>query len=299
MTQLQKIVAKAKILKKSYPNAKWTDLIKKASKLVTPASKSVAGTKKVIKKSTARSLHKDTKSHNVNIRVMSGLPDNFSFSIGKFKAYTHKQITIYGDVELVIFNFKDNSPVTYVTGKNQQFVIDKLVKAINQENDYKLEDGEIKRIKKLVSNLSSEVNQYNKKNKIPRGSRLIDKVRKKSPIKKSIVKKSKVKRSTSRSTESEKIRSTVKKDGFIMPHGYQVTKGKRMMAGIGSLTIDQLKRNNQIIENFTTKHIPYMMEQYKYAPSGQKSFIKGRILEAKKYVATLKKQNTGLKKHIK
>ena len=45
MTQLQKIVAKAKTLKKSYPNTKWTDLIKKASKLVTPASKSV-GTKK-------------------------------------------------------------------------------------------------------------------------------------------------------------------------------------------------------------------------------------------------------------
>ena len=157
MTQLQKIVAKAKSLKKSYPNTKWTDLIKKASKLVTPAKKSVSGinrkvvakksdpvkplikkriesksdfamagvkkkkatkksvgykddrieqlrkatpyirkytekgfdrkeaiknamldagylrgTKKTVKKSPARSMHKDTKSHNVNIRVMSG-----------------------------------------------------------------------------------------------------------------------------------------------------------------------------------------------------------------------------------
>lgn len=110
MTQLQKIVAKAKSLKKSHPNTKWTDLIKKASKLVTPAKKSVSGinrkvvakksapvkllikkriesksdfamagvkkkkaTKKSVKKSPARSLHKDTKSHNVNIRVMSGI----------------------------------------------------------------------------------------------------------------------------------------------------------------------------------------------------------------------------------
>lgn len=109
MTQLQKIVAKAKTLRKSYPNAKWTDLIKKASKLVTPAKKSVSGikrtivkksapaiplikkrivsksdfamagvkkkkaTKKSVKKSPARSMHKDTKSHNVNIRVMSGI----------------------------------------------------------------------------------------------------------------------------------------------------------------------------------------------------------------------------------
>jgi len=109
MTQLQKIVAKAKTLRKSYPNAKWTDLIKKASKLVTPAKKSVSGikrtvvkkyapvkplvkkrietksdfamagikkkkaTKKAVKKSPARSLHKDTKSHNVRISVMSGV----------------------------------------------------------------------------------------------------------------------------------------------------------------------------------------------------------------------------------
>jgi hypothetical protein len=97
MTQLQKIVAKAKTLKKSHPNTKWTDLIKKASKLVTPASKSVgankkkkavvkkavvkkyapvkplAKKKKALKKSPARSMHKDTKSHNVNIRVMSGM----------------------------------------------------------------------------------------------------------------------------------------------------------------------------------------------------------------------------------
>jgi len=107
MTQLQKIVAKAKTLRKSYPNLKWTDLIKKASKLVTPAKKSVSGIKKAVatkyapskllikkrietksdfamagikkkkavKKSPARSLHKDTKSHNVNIRVVSGLSD--------------------------------------------------------------------------------------------------------------------------------------------------------------------------------------------------------------------------------
>ena len=128
MTQLQKIVAKAKILKKSHPNIKWTDLIKKASKLVTPGSKKAVGAKKkVAKKVVAKKkpvakkkavgykddrieqlrkatpyirkykemkysrkdaiknamldagymsgtkTHKDTKSHNVRISVMSGL----------------------------------------------------------------------------------------------------------------------------------------------------------------------------------------------------------------------------------
>ena len=122
MTQLQKIVAKAKILKKSHPNTKWTDLIKKASKLVTPGSKKAVGAKKkVAKKVVAKKkavgykndrieqlkkttpiirkykekgytrkdaiknamldagymsgtkTHKDTKSHNVRISVMSGV----------------------------------------------------------------------------------------------------------------------------------------------------------------------------------------------------------------------------------
>jgi hypothetical protein len=120
MTQLQKIVAKAKSLKKLYPNTKWTDLIKKASKLVTPAKKSVSGikrtivkksapaiplikkrivsksdfamagvkkkkaTKKAVKKSPARSMHKDTKSHNVNIRVMSGVNDKYLDDLNKW-----------------------------------------------------------------------------------------------------------------------------------------------------------------------------------------------------------------------
>jgi hypothetical protein len=56
MKQLQKIVAKAKSLKKSYPNTKWTDLIKKASKLVTPAKKSVSGIKRTIVKKSAPAI---------------------------------------------------------------------------------------------------------------------------------------------------------------------------------------------------------------------------------------------------
>lgn len=123
MTQLQKIVAKAKTLRKSYPKLKWTDLIKKASKLVTPAKKSVSGIKrtivkkyapaiplikkrietksdytsnfamagvkkkKAVKKSPARSLHKDTKSHNVNIKVLSGTDLHYYYDVLD-RAYT-------------------------------------------------------------------------------------------------------------------------------------------------------------------------------------------------------------------
>lgn len=110
MTKLEKIVKAAKALRKKYPNkySKWTDYIKAASKQVSgfegvsrkgdkttvhyskkgPATKKKAAPKKATqstlfgvkkaapkKKAPTRSSHKDTKSHNVNIRVVSGADD--------------------------------------------------------------------------------------------------------------------------------------------------------------------------------------------------------------------------------
>ena len=75
MTKLQEIVKKAKALKKAYPKkySKWTDYVKAASKLV-PKSKTVGATKRTTTKKTAtRSPHKDTRSHNVNVKVVSGI----------------------------------------------------------------------------------------------------------------------------------------------------------------------------------------------------------------------------------
>lgn len=111
MTALQKISQEAKRIYKANPNLSWKECIKKASLLYSKKkknaivksvkslpskakkvavkkvksgiknlakkvydSKLLSGIKKPIaKKSPARSLHKDTKSHNVNIRVMSGV----------------------------------------------------------------------------------------------------------------------------------------------------------------------------------------------------------------------------------
>jgi hypothetical protein len=120
---LKKITTKAKQLYKTGNYAKWTDAIKEASKsLHKSASKTVkkhatkvkkyavkkakSGIKslakkvyeskhlsgvKTKKKATPKSLHKDTKSHNVRISVMSGVPKNWK----GFK--THKGIVI--DIE--------------------------------------------------------------------------------------------------------------------------------------------------------------------------------------------------------
>lgn len=91
MTHLQKITSKAKQIRKAKPNMKWTDAIKQASKELKKVGGLVGVHKgksdtivkytrkkpRTVKKVTQPKLfgtktHKDTKSHNVNIRVLSG-----------------------------------------------------------------------------------------------------------------------------------------------------------------------------------------------------------------------------------
>jgi hypothetical protein len=316
MTRLEQIVKRAKQLKKTAPaSTKWTDLIKKASKQITPvratASNKATATRNlglsgVKKRATKSGSHKDTRSHNVNIRVVSGVPDNYSFSFGASTLYTQKQFTIFGKVELVVFEPKNKKTITVLDGKNTTEAYNKLLDYIlyNQkklEPEYynnlssELKDFWGKKLKKLVIELNKEIAKYNKGIKAPKKA-VVKKATVKRALAKKSVKKAPVKKT--RAQESEAIRNKVRKDGFIMPHGYAVRKAVREQS-IGALSIDQLKKNTEAIERFTTKHIPYMLAEYKTASAGQKAFIKKRILEAKKYVATLKKLNTNLKRHIK
>lgn len=311
-TRLEQIVKRAKELKKTAPaSTKWTDLIKKASKQVTPVrakatnkatavrNLGLSGVKK--KRTTKAGSHKDTRSHNVNIRVVSGVPDNYSFSFGEAVLYTQKQFTIFGKVELVVFEPKDKKTITVLDGKNTTVAVKKLLSYIitkQKSTYYDLNTWE-KKLKKLITELNKEITKYNKDIKAPRTvvkKATVKRAPAKKSVKKAPAKKSYIKKT--RAQESEAIRKKVRQDGFTMPHGYAVKKAVRETS-IGSLSIDQLKRNTEAIERFTNKHIPYMLLEYKQAPAGQKSFIKKRIAEAKKYVATLKKQNTSLKRHIK
>lgn len=83
MTALKSIIAEAKKIRKKYPKKEWKDCVKQASaiyaskhKTKTVGAVKKAAKKKVAKKKTATkksSYHKDTKSHNVNIRVVSGV----------------------------------------------------------------------------------------------------------------------------------------------------------------------------------------------------------------------------------
>jgi hypothetical protein len=101
MTALQLIIKKAQALRKASPKKfkKWTDYVKAASATIKPKKKATVGavkkkgvkkvaTKKVIKKAVKKapikkgtSIHKDSKSHNVRISVVSGVDKKTKFYI--------------------------------------------------------------------------------------------------------------------------------------------------------------------------------------------------------------------------
>jgi hypothetical protein len=85
MTTLQKIVTEAKKMRKQFPNkyGKWTDYVKAASKKIKPATKAVKKVAGVAKKKTAVTKHTDKGSHNVRIKVVSGLGEFFDTSVIK------------------------------------------------------------------------------------------------------------------------------------------------------------------------------------------------------------------------
>lgn len=100
MTALQQIIKEAKVIWKKHPKLSWQEAIKKASTIYKSkhkpkkSGKAIAG-KRIVKKSapkksapkkvaTKKSTHMDTKSHNVNIRVVSGV-DITNLSIKKIK----------------------------------------------------------------------------------------------------------------------------------------------------------------------------------------------------------------------
>ena len=175
-TAIQKIQAKAKALRKSYPNAKWTDLIKKAStdlkKIgaiggVSKKKKATkkAATKKVVSKRKPKivkvlkqhgtsakaydkrhqalpagrriskggkpytetrsnrsdkgvllGMHKDTKSHNVHISVMSGVNKD---ALEKIE-YLQKQINLYTKLVYTWLPYKNNKEIAKAIKINRE-----------------------------------------------------------------------------------------------------------------------------------------------------------------------------------
>ena len=104
MTALKFITAEAKKIRKQYPKKEWKECIAQASAIYAKKhkGKSKVGAvkktakKKVAKKKTAKkssNYHKDTKSHNVNIKVVSGVRKKIGKIITYNDGYKFKIVT--------------------------------------------------------------------------------------------------------------------------------------------------------------------------------------------------------------
>jgi hypothetical protein len=179
-------------LRKNYPSAKWTDLIKTAS---LELKRNPVRVKSQIKEVAMRKFGS-----------IAGLPDNFTFSLGDSKFYVQKQFNMYGKVDLVIYDKKTDEAIVILDGKNKESAINRLSSHVRSQQQTRsgerwtaqdMDDmGYTKAIKKLMQELTTEVKKYNVKIK-PSKKVVVKKVAvKKSAPKRSAPKKSAQKKST-------------------------------------------------------------------------------------------------------
>lgn len=178
--RFKKATAEAQKLRSKDPNLTQAQAVKKAFAILYGVAKKTAAKKPVKKMSGS---HKDTKSHNVNIRVMSGvkrkigaLPVGFT---GKFLGWPFKvlnQMTLDGGVTAQIVEL--NPPGSIVAelngrdadatrGANSILSIIKKVKYQGSDFNYynSLKEREKKDVDrsviKFVKQLNEEVKKYN------------------------------------------------------------------------------------------------------------------------------------------
>jgi len=321
MTQLQKIVAKAKTLKKSYPNTKWTDLIKKAS---LELKRNPVRVKSQIKEVAIRKFGS-----------IAGLPDNFTFSLGDSKFYVQKQFNMYGKVDLVIYDKKTDEAIVILDGKNKDSAINRLSSHVRSQQQttsgerwtaQDMDDmGYTKAIKKLMQELTTEVKKYNVKIK-PSKKVVVKKVAvKKSAPKRSAPKKAAPKKSTKqtgRSTEFYDKMYQAKKPGkrttswgttYYESRANRSDKGVllgmhkdtkshnvniRVMSGINKDLIHRISKINDEILQREGVIFSVIERRKELIERNGANWYKKWIKDAKAIVSELKKHKTELKRFI-
>jgi hypothetical protein len=172
MTALQTIIKEAKAIRKKMPKIEWKKAVAQASAIYaskhkgkSPVGKKKAvkkapkkkyvgsvkkkAAKKVVRKKVARkkatTMHKDTKSHNVNIRVMSGLN-----GVGKFKKDLIKSYKITNENIIALQKEIGNYQQALRENKNAP------VQVIKETKDY------IKSMQSLLKEEKEHLRQYKK-----------------------------------------------------------------------------------------------------------------------------------------
>lgn len=265
--------------------------------------KKVAAKKKAVKKSAVNKSHKDNKSHNVNIKVVSGvgaLPVDFKGSFLGYKFYIANQYQLDGSVtaQLIESEGKANL-IASLSGnpkENERTAAALLSGAIatggklspKDERDIKV------RIKTFVTDLNKEVAKFNSgkdiSKKTSKGIKII------------------YKPTTKKLSVVDKIKTILKSNKKILKGGYKVAPGKirekisgvnkfslLVDKGINDFYVEKLKqltdqlskveKNNYLLDIELKKKDKNFIEQNKF----WKKIYTNRISYLKKAIADTKR----------
>lgn len=247
--------------------------------------------------------HKDTKSHNVNIRVVSGikinykrgklgaLPVNFTGSILGLKFRVYNQFNLDGSVTAqVVEDDPKGYTIVEINGRpgEAKAAAGKFFATIGRDVTDKLNDKEEKivrsRILKFLDQLSKDVKAYNsgKDKRTKKNEKLI--VTRSAPKKPTGVK--------------DKIKDILRSDKKRLKYGYTIVPGK-VMAGINDSSIDELKRTNDLIQKWNIVLNTLTQEKKMAKDSLSKTMYKNDIYRVKNVLSELKNRITKIKRQIK
>lgn len=291
--RFKKAIAEAKKLRKKNPSLSQAQAVKQAWAILYSSGKVSGVKKKAAKKAAVKksSYHKDTKSHNVNIVVVSGLPIGFT---GKFLGWPFKVLNQYqidGGVTAQIIELNPPGNLTAeLNGRKQD--IERAVSRIydkakaNWGNKYVDEKDLKKRITNFVIQLNKEVANYN--------SGKDTTTKKAKPIKYT--------NTVKKLSTVNQIKNILKDSKKRLKHGYTVIPGNvkfsknEVISGLATDSLDQLKKYTIQLKNINKerdilrpKKISNLTDKktkYKHLKelSNSAILIKRKISELKKYV---------------
>lgn len=248
-----------------------------------------AAPKKAVKKAAPKksSVHKDTKSHNVNIRVVSGIGSLPVALTGKFWGVpfkVHNQYDIYGAVSAIIEDTSNGKLIVEITSRTpvagqieafKNYIA--LIAGIDQYSNIKeLEKGS----KQFISNLYQEVKKFNAgKTSTSAPKKGINIKPKKVTVKKSV---------QAGKTTKDTLKQNLKSEGLKLTHGY--TLAARKIGAIKDEYQNIIRYENEIakVKNYikTNKNLTQKVKN-EYAKSI--NYYK-RLITAAKYNINLHKR---------
>jgi hypothetical protein len=148
--RFKKVVAEAKKLRTKNPKLTQAQAVKQAWAIFKKTGK-------------VGENHKDTKSHNVNIRVVSGVPISFTGQAGKVKFRVVRQIDIYGKVNASVEDIETGRYIVSADGKiSAETLADSFVKYVKKvDPDINIKDVQ-KRMKIFFTQINKDIKDEQK-----------------------------------------------------------------------------------------------------------------------------------------